>query len=212
MIGSSDEADTVERYRQADIGHPVQRGTRPAVVVVDFNAGFTDPGCRIGADLDREVAATVRLLEAARRVTVPILFTTIVFEAGETTAWLHKAPGFGMLRRGTPWVELDERLGRREGEPLLEKRGASAFFGTDLIARLVGAAVDTLVLCGATSSGCIRASAVDALQYGYPTLVVADCVGDRAAGPHEASLFDIQAKYGDVVSIDDALTYLEAAA
>lgn len=205
-------AEAVERYRRAGIGEPVLRGARPAMVVVDFCAGFTDPDCRIGADLDTELAATGRLLKTARGSGVPILFTTIVFEAGETTAWLRKAPGFGELRRGTPAVALDRRLGHREEEPVLEKRGASAFFGTDLIARLNEFSVDTLVVCGATTSGCVRATVVDAVQYGYPTLVVEDCVGDRASGPHEASLFDIKNKYGDVVGIDDALAYLDGVA
>ena len=212
MGASSGELDAVERYRRAGIGEPVRRGCRPAVLVVDFNVGFTDPTCQIGADLHAEVGAAARLVETVRRVRVPILFTTIVFEPGETTAWLRKAPGFGALRRGTRLVELDGRLERREDEPLLEKRGASAFFGTDLVARLVGDAVDTLVICGATTSGCVRATAVDAVQYGYPTLVVADCVGDRAQAPHEASLFDIQAKYGDVVGIEDVLGYLKGVA
>lgn len=208
----SSHAETLARYRHAGIGEPVRRGSRPAVVVVDFCCGFTDPDCRIGADLDAELSATARLLATARAASVPVLFTTIVFEAGETTAWLRKAPGFAELRRGTPAVALDRRLGPREDEPVLEKRGASAFFGTDLVTRLVEQSVDTLVICGATTSGCVRASVVDAVQYGYPALVVADCVGDRTSGPHEASLFDIQAKYGDVVDIDDALTYLNGVA
>lgn len=212
MGTDTEHADAAERYRRAGIGEPVLRGTRPAVLVVDFTSGFTDPASRIGADLDDELAATNRLLRAARATEAPILFTTIVFEKGETTAWLRKAPGFGDLRRGTPLVELDSRLGRSADEPLLEKRAASAFFGTDLVARLVNSRVDTLLICGTTTSGCVRASVVDAVQYGYPTLVVSDCVGDRAVEPHRAGLFDIQAKYGDVVELDDALTYLHGAA
>lgn len=212
MSGDGGNAQTIESYRRAGIGEPVVRGRRPGVVVVDFNIGFTDPECPIGARLDDEVHATARLLDTARQARVPVLFTTIVFEPGESTTWLRKAPGFGLLRRGTHVVELDGRLKRHDDEPLLEKRGASAFFGTDLMTRLVECSVDTIVLCGATTSGCIRASAVDAVQYGYPTLVVADCVGDRAQPPHDASLFDIQAKYGDVIGSDDARDYLGGAA
>lgn len=212
MLEQDTYTDTAERYRRAGIGDSVRRGSRPAVLVVDFSVGFTDPSCQIGSDLDAELAATARLLDTARVSSVPILFTTIVFEIEQTTAWLQKAPGFGVLRRETSLVELDGRLGRRATEPVLEKRGASAFFGTDLADRLDDYTVDTLVICGATTSGCVRASAVDALQYDYPTLVVADCVGDRDTGPHEASLFDIQAKYGDVVALGDALGYLEGVA
>jgi maleamate amidohydrolase len=90
------------------------------------------------------------------------------------------------------------------------KKGASAFFGTNLASILVTQGVDTVVLCGATTSGCIRATAIDLLQYGYPTLVPSECVGDRAQAPHDANLFDIQAKYADVVSLDEALAYVES--
>ncbi len=93
---------------------------------------------------------------------------------------------------------------------MILKKGASAFFGTNLPSVLVSQNVDTIVLCGATTSGCIRATAVDLLQYGYPTLVPRECVGDRAQAPHEANLVDIQAKYADVVSVEDALSYLES--
>ena len=92
----------------------------------------------------------------------------------------------------------------------VRKKGASAFFGTNLSAILVSQGIDTVVLCGATTSGCIRATAVDLLQYGWPTIVPRECVADRAQAPHEANLFDIQAKYADVVPVEDALAYLES--
>jgi maleamate amidohydrolase len=92
------------------------------------------------------------------------------------------------------------------------KKGPSAFFGTNLASVLISQGVDTVVLCGATTSGCIRASAIDLLQYGYPTLVPRECVGDRAQDPHEANLVDIQAKYADVVSVEEAISYLESVA
>ena len=90
------------------------------------------------------------------------------------------------------------------------KKGASAFFGTNLVAILVNAGVDTVVLCGATTSGCVRATAIDLLQNGFPAIVPRECVGDRARAPHEANLFDIQAKYADVVGLDEALAYVES--
>ena len=111
---------------------------------------------------------------------------------------------------GGPWVEIDPRLGRREDEPLIVKKGPSAFFGTNLASILVSQRVDTVILCGATTSGCVRATAVDLLQYGWPTIVPRECVADRAQAPHEANLFDIQAKYADVVPVEDALAYLES--
>jgi nicotinamidase-related amidase len=106
-------------------------------------------------------------------------------------------------------VEIDTRLEPRTDETIVLKKGASAFFGTNLPAILVSQGVDSVILCGATTSGCIRATAVDLLQYGYPTLVPRECVADRAQAPHEANLFDIDAKYADVVALDDVLEYVE---
>jgi maleamate amidohydrolase len=204
--------ETREVYERARLGQSVTLGERPAVLVVDFSRGFTDPECTMGSDLTREVEATNHLLTAARERGTPIIFTTIGFEPNlkDGSLWLEKAPGLGDLVVGGKWVEIDPRLERREEETVILKKGASAFFGTNLPSVLVSQGVDTVIMCGATTSGCIRATAVDLLQYGYPTLVPRACVGDRAQGPHEANLVDIQAKYADVVPIDDALSYLES--
>jgi maleamate amidohydrolase len=200
-------------YARAGFGAAVERGAHPAVVVVDLSRGFTEARFRIGSDLSDEVGATRRVLDVARGAGAPVLFTTIAYEPGdEGLAWLRKAPGLAVLAAGSELVELDPRLGRAPTEPILTKKGASAFFGTDLADRLRRLGVDTVVICGATTSGCVRASVVDAVQYGFPTLVVREAVGDRARGPHDANLFDIGAKYGDVISVDDAVTYLAATA
>ena len=204
--------DTEGIYARAGFGAPVERGTRPAVVVVDLSRGFTEAQWPTGSDLSAEVAAARSLLETARSAGVPVFFTTIGYEPGDETAvaWLRKAPGLAVLAAGSELVELDPRLDRREEEPLIVKKGASAFFGTDLAERLHELGVDTVVICGATTSGCVRASVVDAVQHGFPTLVVREAVGDRARAPHDANLFDIEAKYGDVVPLDDAVAYLAA--
>jgi maleamate amidohydrolase len=204
--------ETREVYERARLGQSVTLGERPAVLVVDFSRGFTDPGCTMGSDLTEEVEATRRLLATAREREVPVIFTTIGFEPNlkDGSLWLEKAPGLGDLIVGGKWVEIDPRLERREEETVILKKGASAFFGTNLPSVLVSQGVDTIVLCGATTSGCIRATAIDLLQNGYPTLVPRECVGDRAQGPHDANLVDIQAKYADVVPIDDVLSYLES--
>jgi len=123
-----------------------------------------------------------------------------------------KVPTLGDLQLGGRWVEIDERLGRRDDETVIVKKGASGFFGTNLASVLVSQGVDTVILCGATTSGCVRATAIDLLQYGWPTLVPRECVGDRAQAPHDANLFDIQAKYADVVSVEDAVAYVESVA
>jgi maleamate amidohydrolase len=204
--------ETREIYERARLGQSVTLGERPAVLVVDFSRGFTDPECTMGSDLTQEVEATNRLLAAAREREIPIIFTTIGFEPNlkDGSLWLEKAPGLGDLIVGGKWVEIDPRLGRREDETVILKKGASAFFGTNLPSILVSQGVDTVIMCGATTSGCIRATAIDLLQYGYPTLVPRECVGDRAQEPHEANLVDIQAKYADVVSVEEALTYVES--
>jgi maleamate amidohydrolase len=198
-------------YAEARLGESVTMGSRPAVLVVDFSCGFTDPECALGSDLSAEVDATRRLLGAAREKGLPVIFTTIGFEPSlkDGGLWLQKVPSLGDLQLGGRWVEIDPRLERRSEDTVIVKKGASAFFGTNLPAVLVSQHVDSVILCGATTSGCVRATAIDLLQYGFPTLVPRECVGDRAQAPHEANLFDIQAKYADVVPLEDALAYVE---
>jgi len=206
------DAEAREVYARAGLGESVTLGSRPAVLVVDFSCGFTDPECSLGSDLSAEVEATKRLLDAARARGLPVVFTTIGFEANlkDGGLWLQKAPRLGDLQVGGRWVEIDPRLEPREDETIVLKKGASGFFGTNLASILISQQVDSVVLCGATTSGCIRATAIDLLQYGYPTIVPRECVGDRAQAPHEANLFDINAKYADVVSVGEALEYLES--
>jgi nicotinamidase-related amidase len=203
---------TAQVYDRAGFGRPVQRGRRPAVVVVDLTYGFTDPAYPTGAEMSGPVLATARLLGAARAAGLPVVFTTIAYDAGQiaTLTWLKKATGMAALELGSRLVEIDDRLARRPDEHLVVKTGASAFFGTALASYLTAAGADTVIVTGATTSGCVRASVVDAVQHGFPTLVPRDCVADRAAAPHEASLFDIHEKYGDVVDLDDVLAYVGA--
>ncbi len=198
-------------YAAAGLGQSITLGSRPAVLVVDFTCGFTDPECALGSDLTEPVEATKRLLDVARAKSLPVVFTTIGYEANlkDGGLWLQKAPRLGDLQVGGRWVEIDPRLEPRENETIVLKKGASGFFGTNLASILISQQVDSVVLCGATTSGCIRATAIDLLQYGYPTIVPRECVGDRAQAPHEANLFDINAKYADVVSVGEALEYLE---
>ncbi len=207
-----DPSDTEKVYKRAGWGGRVPRGRRPAILVVDLSRGFSEPQFTTGADLSQVVVATGELIAAARAVAAPVVFTTIAYEAADVEddacAWLRKAPGLGILRVGSELVDIDPRLPRAATDPLVTKRGASAFFGTDLASVLVAKRVDTLLVCGATTSGCVRASVVDAVQYGFTVLVPRQCVGDRATAPHEANLFDIDAKYGDVIELEDALAYL----
>jgi maleamate amidohydrolase len=206
----SDEAAR-EVYAKAGLGESVTLGSRPAVLVVDFSCGFTDPACTLGADMTPAVEATRRLLDAARAKGLPVVFTTIGYEPSlkDGGLWLQKVPALGELQIGGRWVEIDQRLEPREDETIVLKKGASAFFGTNLASILVSQQVDSVILCGATTSGCVRATAIDLLQFGFPTIVPRECVADRAQAPHDANLFDINAKYADVVSLEDALDYVE---
>ncbi|WP_314176632.1 isochorismatase family protein [Streptomyces winkii] len=205
-------AETDRTYERAGFGAPVRRGSRPALVVVDLTRGFTEDAYPTGADLTGTVEATAALVDAARPAGVPVIWTVIAYtpaEAeGRSVTWLEKAPGMRALVEGTQAVALDPRLPRRPEDLLVVKKGASAFFGTPLAASLAGLGCDTVLVCGATTSGCVRATVVDAVQSGFPALVPRECAGDRAQGPHDAALFDIQAKYGDVVPLGDALAYL----
>jgi nicotinamidase-related amidase len=206
------DAEAREVYAKAGLGAGVTLGSRPAVLVIDFSCGFTDPECSLGSDCTEAVEQTKRVLDAARAKGLPVIFTTIGFDASlkDGGLWMQKVPSLADLQIGGKWVEIDPRLEPREDETIVMKKGASGFFGTNLAAILVSQGVDSVVLCGATTSGCVRATAVDLLQNGWPTLVPRECVADRAQAPHEANLFDIQAKYADVVSVEDALAYLES--
>ena len=194
---------------RAGFGVRTPRGERPAIVVVDLTTGFTDPAYPSGTDLTDVVDATARLVAAAPGI--PVVYTTIAYTEAEvdSVVWLRKATGMAALREGTPAVEIDARLPYAPGDHLIVKKGASAFFGTGLAALLTGLRVDTVLVCGATTSGCVRATAVDAVQSGFGVLVARECVGDRAPAAHEANLFDIDAKYGDVITLDDALAYVK---
>ena len=206
------DKEAQEVYEKAGLGQGVTLGSRPAVLVIDFSCGFTDPECALGSDCTEAVEQTKRVLDAARAKGLPVIFTTIGYEPSlkDGGLWLQKVPSLGDLQIGGRWVEIDPRLEPRTDETIVLKKGASAFFGTNLPAILVSQNVDSVILCGATTSGCVRATAIDLLQYGYPTLVPRECVGDRAQAPHEANLFDIDAKYADVVPLDDVLDYVES--
>lgn len=205
------EKDGAEFFDARGFGGRIGFGARPALVVVDYMNAFTDVGMPLGCDLDAEITATVALLDAARARGLPVYFTVQAYDAPGTAdagVWARKLRGLATLQAGTRAVELDDRLGRRGDEEIILKKGASAFFGTELVPRLTGRQVDTLLLAGCTTSGCVRASAVDSIQFGYHTSVVAEAVGDRSPAAHRQALFDLDQKYADVVSLEEAVAYL----
>ena len=190
-------------------------GERPALIVVDVNVGFTDPASPLACNLDGTIAAIDTLLRDTRRAGFPVVFTTVAYDEGAkkaAAAFIDKVPALLTLEAGSRWVEIDARVAPLPDEPVLTKLFASAFFGTPLGSLLAAAGCDSLIVTGASTSGCVRATVVDALQHGYRPVVPREAVGDRNPAAHEASLYDIDAKYGEVVSVEDVLEHLEALA
>lgn len=187
-------------------------GRRPALVVVDVNRGFTDPASPLVCELEEVVEAIARLLEAFRGAELPVVFTTVAYDEAARQAasvFIQKVPALLTLEAGSEWVEIDRRIAPRADEPVLVKHWASAFFGTSLSSILTSHGCDSVVVTGASTSGCVRATAVDALQHGYRVVVPREAVGDRNAAAHEANLYDIDTKYGDVVALADVMAHLE---
>jgi maleamate amidohydrolase len=182
------------------------------VLVVDFARGWTDATSPMAGPFDVPVAAAAQLLDVARARRVPVFFTTVAYEEEELddVLMLRKTPRVRVLRVGSPLTEIDPRLAAAPGEPVLVKKHASAFFGTPLAHELRTRAVDTLLLAGCITSGCIRTTAADAVQLGFRTLVVREAVGDRAAAAHEPALEAIDALYADVIGLAEARAYLES--
>ena len=204
-------AQEQEFFRQRGFGLRIGFGKRPALLVIDMIKAFTDPSMMLGADLDAQIEATRLLLQAARNATIPVIFSTVAYDEPQQKdagIWALKQRGTATLVAGSDGVRVDQRLGFRAPDMLLVKKYASCFFGTDLVPRLLAHGVDTLVIAGCTTSGCVRATAVDACQTGFRPMVVREAVGDRSAAAHAQSLFDLDAKYADVVTLQETLRYL----
>ena len=187
-------------------------GQRPALVVVDVNVGFTDPASPLVCDLEEVVVAIQQLLGETRKAGFPVVFTTVSYSEGDKVAaraFIDKIPALLTLEAGSRWVEIDPRIAPLPGEPVLNKLFASAFFGTPLAALLTAAGCDSVIVTGASTSGCVRATVVDALQHGFRPLVPREAVGDRNPDAHAANLYDMDTKYADVVSLAEALEHLE---
>jgi maleamate amidohydrolase len=202
----------VSEIRHAGFHGTVGLGRRPALIVVDVNQGFTDPASPLVCDLDGVVAAIGRLLDVARAAGIPVVYTTVSYDEGDrqaAAAFTDKIPALLTLEAGTRWVEIDPRIAPRDDEPVLNKLFASAFFGTALSSFLTANGSDSLIVTGASTSGCVRATVVDALQHGYRPIVPREAVGDRNPDAHAANLYDIETKYGDVLSVDDLIAQVE---
>lgn len=198
-------------FAERGFGQEIGFGEKPVIVVVDMMNGFTDEKSPLGTNQDSQIATMCKILLTARKRHIPIFFTAVKYDEKDLSdagLWFQKMKGLATLRANTKEVNIDRRLERKPNEPIITKKYASAFFGTDLISRLNSARIDTIILMGCTTSGCIRATAVDAIQLGFRPIVVEDAVADRSENAHKQSLFDLQAKYADVVISNKVISYI----
>ncbi len=190
-------------------------GKRPAVLVIDFIKAYTTKGAPLFApEIETAAKATVPLLDQARALSFPVIYTKVLYNPTylDGGLFVQKIPALKALVQGEPLAEILDVVAPHDDDLVIVKNYASAFFGTSLSATLTTLGIDTLILTGCSTSGCVRATAVDGLQYGYRVVVPQECVADRHPDPHEANLFDINAKYGDVLTLADVTEMMKIAA
>ncbi len=201
-------------YQRQNFGNDVGLGRKPALLIVDFQVGFADPEVFGGGNVAEAVAATVPLLHEFRVLGFPVAYTRAVFadDGSDAGVFGMKVPGLKRLTDDAEISQIVPELAPHPGDYIVRKTGPSGFFGTSLSTWLNAQGVDSLVVTGATTSGCVRASVVDSISYSYRTVVVTDCCGDRALEPHAANLFDMGQKYADLLTADEAITAIRAVA
>ena len=199
-----------ENYAKAYNGR-LGFGSRPVLLVVDMVQAYFDPECPLFAEVESELAKTISLIAAARETEVPVIYTNVVYhESGiDGGLFFKKAPVLACFRVGSPMVAWPEGISPRDDELVISKQYPSAFFGTSLGATLTAQGIDTVVTCGVTTSGCIRATCLDTVSNGFIPIIVEDACGDRHQAPHDANIFDMNAKYADVVTSADVLQYFK---
>jgi maleamate amidohydrolase len=200
-------------YARMQIGAKVGFGKRPAIVVIDLQKGYTlrESPRWGGTGLEQVIRNTKMLVHTAKSRRVPIIYAVIMFQKNllDSGVFGEKTPGVRMMVEGSRWVELDDAFQVSDEDVVLVKKRPSAFFGTNLLQILTYMRVDTVIVTGCNTSGCIRATVTDACCHGYRTIVPEECVGDRAGEQHVSNLFDINAKYADVMPLDSVLTYIK---
>ena len=204
-----DKTDLTANYAGAFDGR-LPFGQRPALLLVDLVEAYLQPGSPLYAGIESALGSAIRLTGAARAAGIPIVFTNVEYQPGgaDGGVFYRKVPALKVFEQGSPLGAFPPALSPQDGDLVITKRYASAFFATHLAATLTALGVDTVLICGTSTSGCIRATALDACQHGFLPFVVRDACGDRHQAPHEANLFDLQAKYAEVVSEAEALANL----
>ncbi|MFN0046439.1 MAG: isochorismatase family protein [Sphingorhabdus sp.] len=204
--------DVAANYAAAFDGH-LPFGNRPALLIVDFVMAYLDPSSPLYAGVESALVSNERLLKLAHELKVPVWFTNVVYDACGSNGGLFykKIPALKVFNEGSPMGEFPPSLQPAATDMVISKQYASAFFGTGLADMLKERSIDTVVITGLSTSGCVRATALDALQHGFAPFVVREATGDRHDAPHEASLFDLQAKYAEVVSEEMAVELFKSA-
>lgn len=194
-------------YAKAGFNGKLPFGQSPALIIVDVCTAYLDKASPLYAGVESALASNIRIIDAARKAGVPVIFTRVVYQAGGADGGLFykKIAALSAFLEGSPLGDFPEGIEPRADEIVVSKQYASAFFGTSLAATLRAMGIDTAMITGFSTSGCVRATALDALQNGFTPYVIADACGDRDPRPHEANLFDLQNKYAEVISEMEAL-------
>jgi maleamate amidohydrolase len=203
-----DELDA--NYARAGYHHRLEPGKRPALLVIDMVQAYFEPSSPLYAGVDAALASTLKLIDAARIANIPVIFTNVVITQGlfDGGIFARKVPALSCFAAGSPLGKWPNGLEPLPTDLIISKLYPSAFFGTALAPTLTASGIDTLILCGLTTSGCVRATCVDTMSYGFIPVVVSDACGDRAEGPHQANLFDMGAKYAEVIGENAAIQYI----
>ncbi len=206
-----DKKNLSNDYDNAGYNKRLGFGNKPALILVDFVMAYFDPDSPLFASVENNLKSAIKVLDQARLSKIPVIYTNVVFQKGGWNGgmFIEKVPALHMMEVGGDLGKWADGLEPLDTELVISKQYPSAFFGTSLASSLNAAKIDTLIITGVTTSGCIRATCIDTVSYGFRPIIVEDAVGDRDERPHEANLFDMNAKYGDVVSEEEAIEYLK---
>ncbi len=190
----------------------LQLGRSPAVIAVDFSNGFADKKSPLGGDFEPQLEANLKLIEAATASNVPVFFSTVVYDnEQQASVFRQRLPALNILQRGSHWVDIHDKFSNYiNRDNIIEKNYPSAFFATTLASRLAALNIDSLIITGLTTSGCVRATCVDGLQHNFLCAVVTEACGDRNQSAHAMSLHDMHAKYAQVLPLSQIIEYVKS--